>query len=109
MEKIYLSKSKYCKSKQCNKILWLDKNKPEEAVNTADESVLANGTKVGELARNYFGDFINIEFNKTNLSKMIAETEMHLQNAPNIITEASFSFENNFCSVDILKNDVEYM
>lgn len=107
MEKIYLSKSKYCKAKQCNKILWLDINKPEEAIQTADESVLANGTKVGELARNYFGEFINIEFDRTNLSKMILETEVHLENAPNIITEASFCYENNFCSVDILKNNID--
>ena len=107
MEKIYLSKSKYCKAKQCNKILWLDINKPEEAIQTADESVFANGTKVGELARNYFGEFINIEFDRTNLSKMILETEVHLENAPNIITEASFCYENNFCSVDILKNDID--
>lgn len=106
MNKVYLSKSRYCKAKQCNKILWLDKNKPEEAVQTADPSVLANGIKVGELARNYFGDFVNIEFD-IDVSKMIAETEIHLENAPNIITEASFGYGNNFCSVDILKNDVD--
>ena len=33
MKYISLSKSKYCKAKQCNKILWLDKNKPEEEMN----------------------------------------------------------------------------
>ena len=27
---IYLSKSKYCKAKQCQKILWMDKYKQEE-------------------------------------------------------------------------------
>lgn len=51
MNNIYLSKSRYCKAKQCNKILWLDKNKPEEAVPKTSDSVLENGTKVGELAR----------------------------------------------------------
>jgi hypothetical protein len=103
---MYLSKSRYCKAVQCNKILWLDKNKPEEAVPKARESVLENGTKVGELAKKYFGKYINIEFDE-NLSNMIENTKISLKETPNIITEASFNFDNNFCSVDILKNDVD--
>ena len=106
MNKIYLSKSKFCRAKQCNKMLWLDINKPEEAESTSRESVLDNGTKVGELARDYFGEHINIEYNP-ELSKMILDTEQALENKPNVITEASFNFDNNFCSVDILKNDVD--
>ncbi len=106
MSNIYLSKSKYCRAKQCNKILWLDKNKPEEAVQKARDSVLENGTKVGELARQYFGEYVNIDFDD-KLSNMIENTKDNLKNAPNIITEASFNFNNNFCSVDILKNDID--
>ena len=104
MDKIYLSKSKYCRAKQCNKILWLDKFKPEFAVQTASESVLENGTEVGILARELFGEHKNIEF-KDDLSQMIEETNFYMNSAPNIITEASFNYNNNFCSVDILKND----
>lgn len=104
MDKIYLSKSKYCRAKQCNKILWLDKFKPEFAVQTASESVLENGTEVGILARELFGKYKNIEF-KDDLSQMIEETNFYMNSAPNIITEASFNYNNNFCSVDILKND----
>ena len=36
---------------------------------------------------------------------MIDATNELLKNKPNIITEASFKYDNNFCSVDILKND----
>ena len=104
MNKIHLSKSKYCKSVQCNKILWMDKYKSEVAVQTARESVLENGTEVGELARSLFGDYTNIEFNK-DLNIMVEETRNLLKNKPNIITEASFNYDNNFCSVDILKNN----
>lgn len=106
MNNIYLSKSRYCKAKQCNKILWLDKNKPEEAVPKTSDSALENGTKVGELARQYFGEYINIDFDEI-LSNMIENTKINLKNVPNIITEASFNFNNNFCSVDILKNDID--
>ena len=55
MNKVYLSKSRYCKSVQCEKILWLKKYKPEYAVQKARDVVLKNGTKVGELAKGLFG------------------------------------------------------
>ena len=106
MENVYLSKSKYCRAKQCNKMLWLDKNKPEEATQLNKDSIFETGTRVGELAKNYFGRYVDIEFNK-DLSKMIEQTKKELNNFPNIITEASFNYNNNFCSVDILRNDVD--
>ena len=36
---------------------------------------------------------------------MIEKTQEVLKNKPNIIAEASFNYNNNFCSVDILKKD----
>lgn len=38
---------------------------------------------------------------------MIEKTQELLKNKPNIITEASFNYDKNFCSVDILKNDID--
>ena len=98
----YLSKSKYCKGMQCPKILWLDKYNSEVAVDTAKQSVFENGRKVGELARKLFGKFINIEYDK-DLNVMIANTQIALESGAKIITEASFNYNNNFCSVDILR------
>ena len=106
MNNVNLSKSKYCKAVQCNKILWLDKYKKEYAVDTADPAVLENGTEVGNLAKDLFGSHINIEYDK-DLSKMVENTKMLMDKKPNIITEASFEYDNNFCSVDILKNDID--
>ena len=51
MNEIHLSKSKYCRAIQCNKMLWLEKNKPEEKGEMDNQAVLDNGTKVGELAK----------------------------------------------------------
>ena len=68
--------------------------------------VLENGTKVGQLAKGLFGKYENIDFNE-NLNIMIDQTKKLLKNKPNIITEASFNYNNNFCSVDILKNDID--
>ena len=104
-----LSKSKYCQGIQCEKILWLNKYKPEEKTDINNESVLENGTRVGEIAKCLFGDYIDIEFNE-NLSHMIEDTNKAIEeNKDAIITEASFNYNNNFCSVDILvKKDNKY-
>ena len=106
MKNLYLSKSKYCKCVQCEKILWLKKYKPEVAVESEKDAVFENGNKVGQLAKGLFGKYEDVEYNE-NLNIMIEKTNELLKNKPNIITEASFNYNNNFCSVDILKNDVD--
>lgn len=104
--KVQLSKTKYCKMVQCKKILWLEKYKPGEKVITARESVFENGVKVGELAKSLFGEYENVEYDE-HLNVMLRQTNNLLKNKPNIIAEACFKYENNFCSVDILKNDID--
>ena len=99
-----LSKSKYTKSVQCNKILWLDKYKSEEATHIDNESVFDNGIKVGNLAKNLFGEYKDVEYND-DLNKMIEQTNEYLKIDKCNICEASFNYNNNFCSVDILKKD----
>lgn len=99
-----LSKSKYCKGVQCPKILWLEKNMPEVAEVVDNSSVLDNGTRVGELAKELFGFHFDVSFNE-DLNEMIKDTKALLFNNKVIITEASFNYDNNFCSVDILKKD----
>ena len=99
-----LSKSKYCNGVQCLKMLWLDKYKPEEKDDINNESVLENGTEVGEYAKKLFGNYTDIKFDE-NLNNMINLTKDALKKEKIIITEASFNYNNNFCSVDILKKD----
>ena len=106
MNKVNLSKSRYCKCVQCPKILWLTKYKPECAVVEGKETIFENGRLVGELAKGLFGDYEDIPFDKT-INPMIEKTKELLHNKPNIITEASFDYDHNFCSVDILKNDLD--
>lgn len=99
-----LSKSKYCNGLQCKKMLWLYKNKPEEKEEVNNQSVFDNGNDVHEVARKILGEDINIPFNE-DLTQMIKDTEEVMKQEKVIITEASFSYENNFCSVDILKKE----
>jgi len=103
-----LSKSKYCNGIQCKKMLWLLKYKPEEMGEIDNESVLDNGIEVGNLAKKIFGKYIDIEFNE-DLNFMIEDTLSAIKNNENaVITEASFVYENNFCSVDLLKKNGDY-
>ena len=104
MNNIYLSKSSYCKCVQCEKILWLSKYKKDDAVTGNNESVFETGKEVGELAKGLFGDYVDIPFDE-KINVRIQKTEQLMQDKPNVITEASFIYNNNFCSVDILKND----
>ena len=101
-----LSKSRYTQGIVCDKKLWLSCYKKEEAEEMGNDAVLENGTKIGELARGLFGDYVLVEYD-SNYQKMIDETNKYMSNKPNIICEASFSYDNNFCSVDILKNDTD--
>ncbi len=100
-----LSKSKYCEGFQCKKMLWLEKNRPEEKGEESNQAVLDNGTEVGILAKQLFGDYIDIDF-QDNLSGMIQDTKKVIEeNEVCNITEASFDYNHNFCSVDILRKN----
>ena len=74
MNKIYLSKYKYCKCVQCEKILWLDKYKRGCATVDEDNSSLETGRQVGEFAKGLFGDYVDVPHNE-NESLMIEKTE----------------------------------
>ena len=102
-----LSKSKYCNGIQCHKMLWLDKNKPEVKTEIDNDSVLEQGNFVHEVARYLFKNHINIEYTD-NLNEMIKDTYRTIESYKDIIiTEASFNYQHNFCSVDILKKQGE--
>jgi len=105
---IGLSKSKYCKGIQCPKILWMDKYKPEEAGDVLPEAVLANGNKVGDVARRYFGqyDFVEFDYDK---NVMTEKTRQFLKAGSENIAEAAFLVDGLYCAVDILhKNGKGY-
>ena len=101
---MYLSKSRYCSAYQCPKMLWLDINKPQEKDKVNKSSVLDNGTEVGEVAKDLFGFHIDIKYND-DLKTMVNDTKNLLYLDKVVITEASFNYNNNFCSVDILKKE----
>ena len=106
MDKTFLSKSRYCNCVQCVNILWLSKYKPECREIESNDTTLETGKKVGELAKCLFGDYEDVSVDE-NINERIEKTKKKNQEKPNIITEASFIYDNNFCSVDVLKNDAD--
>ena len=99
-----LSKSKYCQAIQCPKMLWLSENKPD-VFDPSDQASLDRGKAVGDLAKGMFGENVDIPFGDPE--GMVSLTEKLIAAGTPIITEASFSFNNLFCSVDILLNHGE--
>lgn len=98
---LYISKSQYCCAVQCPKMLWLQKHMPDEFdPSVMDQSVLDRGNEVGDLAMGLFGRFTEVPYGKP--SEMIEKTAALLAAGEKIIAEASFSFEGQFCSVDLL-------
>ena len=105
-----LSKSKYCSFVQCSKNLWLGVNKPELATeDTSLESKLDKGNMVGDLAMRLFGDYVEVTAykpdGKLDLSKMIRDTKALMDRESPVICEASFSYNGDYCAVDILKRE----
>ena len=101
---IGLSKSRYTKGIQCPKMLWMDahmRDKFDESV--MNQAVLDTGSKVGDVAMGYYGDFVEIPYDRLTYSEMIALTKELLDAATPIICEATFAFDGNLCMVDILR------
>jgi len=98
-----ISKSRYCSGLQCPKMLWMQKNKPEEFDQACmNESILEKGLEVGDLAMGLFGDYVEVAYG--DKADMIEKTRELMDRGTPIIAEASFSADGLFCSVDILKN-----
>ncbi len=81
-----ITKTLYCTGVQCPKMLWLKIHKPELFDDSVmNQSVLEAGTKVGELARELFGDFTVVQYGDP--SKMAHETETLINNGEKAIAE----------------------
>lgn len=94
-----ISKSKIKQNNQCEKLLWLEINRPELKLNT-DSSLksFSIGKKIEKIAKNNFSgkEVTSIK----NIDKL-TETNLLLKNNETIF-EAAFSSDNLFVQVDIL-------
>ena len=103
-----LSKSKYTTFCQCPKALWLKYFMPDvEVIEDNRQARLERGNEVGDLAMGLFGDYVEVTTllpnGKLDLSTMIDKTEREMIKGTNVICEASFSYQGNYCAVDLLR------
>lgn len=98
-----VSKSKYVRGVGCEKLLWLDENKPEVAEASEDMTHAKEGTLVGILAQDLYGPHEVVPYNDDK-RVMIRDTEEMLARNVSVICEASFGEDGVFCSVDLLIN-----
>ena len=109
-----LSKSRYTLFRQCPKALWLQVYHPELAeIDAALQARFEAGNEVGDLAMGYLGEYTEVTTytaeGKLDLKAMIEKTQVCISNGVENIAEASFSWNGNYCAVDILhKTDGGY-
>lgn len=107
---MYFSKSKYTSFRQCPKIVWLDKYKPEEKeIDESAQERMASGNIVGDLARTLFGDFTEVttfdDDGKLDLDAMKRKTAECIDKGIENICETSFDYNGLYCAVDILRKE----
>ena len=107
-----LSKSRYARYCQCPKCLWMSVYKPEEeVVDPNSEARFETGNEVGDLAMGLLGDYIDVTTMKADgrldLEAMIVKTQELMASGEVNICEASFSYDGNYCAVDILHRTVD--
>lgn len=103
MTQFGLSKSKYTKGVQCPKMLWMERHMHEwydESV--MNQAVLDTGSRVGDVAMGYYGDFDEVPFDPSDYPGMIARTIELVEAGTPVVCEATFSHDGNLCMVDIL-------
>ena len=111
-KKGYFSKSDYTKGHQCPKILWMDAHMRDKRDDSLiDRARLEEGRKVGDLAKDYFGDFVEIKQNfrfdemATKTAGLMADAARTAQaggKAPSIC-EATFKHGVMVCMADIVR------
>ncbi|MDE6794570.1 MAG: DUF2779 domain-containing protein [Muribaculaceae bacterium] len=103
-----LSKSKYIAFCQCPRMMWLNVYHPElSSADPSQQSRFEKGKEVGDLAMTIFGNFIDVTTKRPDgtldLKAMIELTREEMEAGRDVICEASFSFDGNYCAVDILR------
>jgi hypothetical protein len=102
---IYLSKSLYIRGLQCHKSLYLLKHFPDlrDGVTESLEAIFQQGYEVGDYAKQLFPGGLEIPYEEHNYTGQVEKTREAISSGKEIIYEASFSYDDVFVKVDILR------
>lgn len=103
-----LSKSRFIKGMQCQKLLWLLAHKKDALSPPSKEQVqiFSIGNEVGELACELFPNGTRIHFDD-GISHNAKRTKELLDSGASVIYEATFIYEGIVVMVDILQNTAQ--
>lgn len=106
-----LSKSTYIKGEQCEKALYLTKNRPflRDKLSMEQRVKFKRGTDVGILAQQCFPGGINMAPNSpSQFDKKVVETMQNLSNPDvNVMYEAVFQYDDTLIMLDIIVREGE--
>jgi len=99
-----LSKSRYLHGLQCPKYLWLETWRKElkNEVAESTEEILAQGHRVGALARELFPGGVEIPYEGLSIEEQLEQTQTALA-SHKVIYEASFQYNGVFIKADIIR------
>jgi hypothetical protein len=104
--KKYLTKSLFTHALDCPTKLYYKSNSKDYVSSQDDDDFLRalaeGGMQVGELAKCYFEDVVEIEYS-TDKKKSIQESNKLLKKENIVIYEAAIHFENTYALVDVLE------
>ena len=85
----------------------IQKYSAQATVDAGVEARFESGNEVGDLAMGLFGPFVEVtvkrEDGSLDLAAMVEKTKEEMERGTDVICEASFTFEKNYCAVDILR------
>lgn len=104
-----ITKTDFMRGMQCQKMLWLDKHKPQLKVIPPEvQARLDAGNDFGDKAMSMFGPYEEMTVlrpgtNYPDTKAMAVNTLKHIEIGTPVICEAAFIYYNNYCAVDILR------
>lgn len=101
-----ISKSQYLRGIQCPKALWLYRNRPDlkPDISEAQQRIFDTGHEIGEMAKSYYQNGIEIDCEYYEIDKAIELTEEFIAGGNRILYEATAcSPDGAFSRIDILK------
>ena len=100
-----LSKSRFTSGVQCHKQLWWRVHEPdahELEPDPSKQAIFDQGTRVGEVAREYVPGGVLIDRPYDDYEGRLADTQLAIEAGAQVIYEASFVADSVFVAVDIL-------
>jgi len=103
-----VTKSDFMRGMQCEKMLWLDRHRPEEKIIPPEvQARLDAGNDFGDSVMGIFGDYVETTAykpdGKLDFKKMIETTRECIENRVGVICEGAFLWYGNYCAADILR------